>query len=137
MSDDKSVATASAIVAVAVLLVIGAIAVVAIIRYDVTGAKEVLDWMAPLIAVVTGAFVGYFFTRGQVSIANRAADTATQQAASATQQAQALTAEATQAKTEAVNMAKAVADVAGELPEREWRKLKASNPTLQSVLRPS
>ena len=66
----------SAAVAVALLATIAAIAVVAILRYSVDDALKVWSALGTLVGVVTGAFVTYFFTRGAVQHARRAADTA-------------------------------------------------------------
>jgi hypothetical protein len=126
----------SAVVAVAVLLVIGAIAVTAMVQYPVSEAKQVLDWMAPLIAVVTGAFVGFFFTRGQVQASNQTAQTATRQAERAQNQARQALDQAQQAQGRASVLSSALTDVAGRLPRTDWEQMKEQNDALREAIQP-
>jgi len=127
----------SAFVAVAVLLVIGAIAVTAMIQYPVADAKQVLAWMAPLIAVVTGAFVGYFFTRGQVNAATQTAQTATQQAQQSQAVAQEAQAQSQHAQQRAEVLGQAVTDIAGRLPKNEWEHMVETNDALRRAVTPA
>jgi hypothetical protein len=67
----------SAIVALALLLVVGAIAVVSIIHYDkIDDALKIWAALTSVVGVITGAFVSYFFTRGTVNQARDVAETA-------------------------------------------------------------
>jgi hypothetical protein len=124
----------SAVVAIVILVVIGAIAVTAVIRYSVADAKTVLDWLGPLIGVVTGAFVGYFFTRGEVKTANQLAQTSAQQARTSTDAAAAAVETADRAQEQAAKLSKAVTKVAGRLSPREFRAMLASDETVRAAL---
>jgi len=64
----------AAIVACAVLLLIGGIAVVALLRWGFQQAKDVLDVLSPLAGVVIGASMTYFLMRaaaGQAPLARQ------------------------------------------------------------------
>ena len=61
-------------VALGVLVLIGAMSVTAIIRYETPEeALEIWSALTGLLGVVTGAIVAYFFTRGQVETARESA----------------------------------------------------------------
>lgn len=64
------------VVALGILFLLGAVLVTAAARWTAADLKEVLSALAPVLGVITGAFVTYFFTR-------RANDAATSAAASA------------------------------------------------------
>lgn len=60
----------SAVVAISILALIGAVTVTAIVRYPtLEEALQIWQAMAALIGLVTGAFVTYFFTRASVETA--------------------------------------------------------------------
>jgi hypothetical protein len=84
----------STLVAVAILLLIGAIAITAIIHYStVDDALKIWTGLTALVGVVTGAFVSYFFTKGTTQAAQQTAQVAAQTvqvASQAAQQAQAV-----------------------------------------------
>jgi hypothetical protein len=71
----------SALVAVAILALIGAVFVTAAIRYDPAELNDLLGYLAPILGVVSGAMVAFFFTRQ----ATAAAVGAAQEANAATQ----------------------------------------------------
>jgi hypothetical protein len=75
-SGQQEVGWPSAVVATALLATIAAIAIAAIVRYSVDDALKVWSALGTLVGVVTGAFVTYFFTRGAVQHARRAAESA-------------------------------------------------------------
>ena len=65
---------AAVMVALGILLLIGAMSVTAIIRYDtVEEALQIWSAVTGLLGVVTGAVVAYFFTRGTVETARQSA----------------------------------------------------------------
>src|SRR5215210_3907473 len=65
---------AAVVVALGILLLIGAMSVTAIIRYDtVEEALQIWSAVTGLLGVVTGAVVAYFFTRGTVETARQSA----------------------------------------------------------------
>jgi hypothetical protein len=65
---------AAAVVALGILVLIGAMSVTAIIRYDtVEEALKIWAAVTGLLGVVTGAVVAYFFTRGTVETARQSA----------------------------------------------------------------
>lgn len=132
MSDDT--AKWSGIVAIVILVVIGAIAVTSIIRYSVDDAQTVLDWLGPLIGVVTGAFVGYFFTRGQVQTANQLAQTSTEQAQTSSEAAAAAMETAGKAQEQATKLSKVVTKVVGKLDPVEFQTMLANDDTFREAL---
>src|SRR5690242_4629143 len=70
----------AAVVALGILLLLGAVLVTATLRFDAAQVKDLLGTLAPVIGVVTGAFVTYFFTRQAAAtasdVAEKAADVA-------------------------------------------------------------
>jgi hypothetical protein len=88
--NDEPTMWPSALVASLILLLIGAITVMAIWKYDtVEDALKMWSALSALIGVVTGAFVAYFFTKEQVAEAkqqtNQANARADEQVAKASQ----------------------------------------------------
>jgi len=78
---------AAAVVALGILLLIGAMSVTAIIRYDtVEEALQIWSAVTGLLGVVTGAVVAYFFTRGTVETARQSAQSLQEVAATAQEQ---------------------------------------------------
>jgi hypothetical protein len=132
MSDDT--AKWSAVVAIAILVIIGAIAMTSVIRYDVADAMTVLDWLGPLIGVVTGAFVGYFFTRGQVQTAKDLADMSTQQANQSMAAADSAMETASRAQEQSAKLSKVVTKVTGKLDPKEFETMLASDSALREAL---
>jgi uncharacterized membrane protein YdjX (TVP38/TMEM64 family) len=64
--DRQQIGWPSAVVAVALLLIIGAVTIAAIAKYPVDEALKVWTALTAIVGVITGAFVSYFFTRGAV-----------------------------------------------------------------------
>jgi ammonia channel protein AmtB len=65
----------SAVVAVAIIALIGALGITAIDTYEsVDDALKIFAALSGVIGVVTGAFVAYFFTKEQVVQATERAD---------------------------------------------------------------
>jgi hypothetical protein len=78
------------VVAMGILLLLGAVLVTATARWSAADVKDLFGSLAPVLGVVTGAFVTYFFTRQTAAAAANVAQTVTDTAAK--------TAEATQAQ---------------------------------------
>lgn len=64
------------VVALGILLLLGAVLVTATARWTAADLKEVLTALAPVLGVITGAFVTYFFTRHANAAATDAAASA-------------------------------------------------------------
>jgi uncharacterized membrane protein HdeD (DUF308 family) len=75
------------VVALGILILLGGVLVTATARWTAADLKDVIGTLAPVLGVVTGAFVTYFFTRQANMAATNAslsaADAAVDQAASA------------------------------------------------------
>jgi len=106
---DKQVAWPSAVVATALLLVIGAVTVAAIAKYPVDDALKVWTALTAIVGVITGAVVSYFFTRSTV-----------QQALEQTQKAHAQANSIRQAAS--VNET-ALRRIPGHLEPKQWHEL--------------
>jgi hypothetical protein len=71
----------SALVALGILALVGAIAISAIVHYNtVDDALKIWSGLTALVGVITGAFVSYFFTRGTVQAAQQTAQVARESA---------------------------------------------------------
>jgi hypothetical protein len=68
----------SAAVAIAILVLIGAVTIAAIQKYTLGEAMQIWQAMTALIGLVTGAFVTYFFTRSSIETAQTQAHEAMQ-----------------------------------------------------------
>ncbi|MEA2633422.1 MAG: hypothetical protein QOH92_189 [Chloroflexota bacterium] len=106
---DKQVAWPSAAVAIALLVVIGAVTVAAITKYPVDDALKVWTALTAIVGVITGAFVSYFFTRGTV-----------QQALEQTQKAHA---QANSIRQAASLNETALRRIPGHLEPKQWQDL--------------
>src|SRR5689334_22466693 len=89
MSNDQSptqaVSWQSAVVAIAVIAIVGGIAITAIVKYStVDEALKFWSALSGLVGLVTGAFVTYFFSRGTVQQAQQEKSQAVQQTQAAT-----------------------------------------------------
>jgi hypothetical protein len=77
----------AAVVAVGILLLLGAILVTATARWSAADVRDLVGTLSPVIGVVAGAFVTYFFTRqattAATTSAQAASDTATKRAEAA------------------------------------------------------
>jgi hypothetical protein len=65
------------VVAVGILLLLAAVLVTATVRWTAADVGDLLGGLAPVLGVVTGAFVTYFFTRQATMTATSAAQAAT------------------------------------------------------------
>src|SRR5688500_9093164 len=83
------------VVAVGILLLLAGVLVTATARWTAGDVGDLLGSLAPVLGVVTGAFVTYFFTRQATATATSAAQTATDMAVKST--------EATRAQMESQN----------------------------------
>ena len=68
----------SAFVAVALLILVGAVLVTATIRWSQDDVSRIIGAFTPILGIVTGAFVTYFFTKQASASAVSAAQTATE-----------------------------------------------------------
>lgn len=64
-------------VAIGILVLLGAVLVTATARWTASDVRDLVGTLAPVIGVITGAFVTYFFTRQAQAAATNAAQTAT------------------------------------------------------------
>jgi hypothetical protein len=68
------------VVALGILLLLGAVLVTATARWTERDMRDLLAGLAPVLGVVTGAFVTYFFTRQATATAQSMAASASRQA---------------------------------------------------------
>lgn len=127
MSEDPPAAPGvswpSAVVAVAVIAVVGGVAITAIVKYStVDDALKFWSALSGLVGLITGAFVTYFFSRGSV------------------QQAQADKAHAVQMSNAAVEgrttAVQAAGILAGHLDKDEFEQVKEREPAVRRVFNP-
>ncbi|WP_375485658.1 hypothetical protein [uncultured Jatrophihabitans sp.] len=81
---------ASTAVAIAILALIGLVLGIGAVRYSEGDLSKLIGALGPLLGIVTGAFVTYFFTRSAVQTTKQAADVQTEQATTARNRSQAL-----------------------------------------------
>jgi ammonia channel protein AmtB len=127
MSNDQpapqTVSWPSAVVAVAVIAIVGAIAITAIAKYStVDEALKFWSALSGLVGLITGAFVTYFFSRGNIQQAQ-------QEKSQAIQQTQAATAD----KTTALQ---AAAVLAGHMDGDSFQQLRESEPAVARTFSP-
>jgi hypothetical protein len=120
MPDDQrnqdGISLGSTLVAITLLLVIGAILSIGATRYPEGDLAKLIGALGPLLGIVTGAFVTYFFTRQAVQHAQTAAG-----ARAATEAAQSVAHDAT---TRAAGLSKAITDIFAELPPDQARRMR-------------
>jgi hypothetical protein len=113
----------SVVVAVAVIAVVGGIAIAAIVKYStVDEALKFWSALSGLVGLITGAFVTYFFSRGTIQQAQ-------QEKSQAIQQTQAATAE----KTTALQ---AAGVLAGHMDQASFQQLKETEPVVARTFSP-
>jgi di/tricarboxylate transporter len=120
------------VVAVGILVLLGAILVTATTRWTEVELKDLLGSLGPILALVTGAFVTYFFTRQATASATTAAQAATDMASKTSEAAQVqLTSQTARARAlhNALTTAMAIADNATAEKMRQ-------DPTIRAVLAP-
>lgn len=129
MPDDQpsqdGISLGSTLVAITLLLVIGAILAIGATRYPEGDLAKLIGALGPLLGIVTGAFVTYFFTRQAVHHAQTAAG-----AQVASEVAQSAAHDAT---SRAHGLRNALTEIFAELPPDLARQLKAI-PAVGSVL---
>jgi hypothetical protein len=129
MPDDQrnqdGISNASTLVAITLLVVIGAILAIGAARYPEGDLAKLIGALGPLLGIVTGAFVTYFFTRQAVHHAQSAAgaQVASEVAQSAAQNA----------SSRADGLRNAITEIFAELPPDLARQLKGI-PAVGSVL---
>jgi hypothetical protein len=126
----------AATVAIGILALLGAVLVTATIRWPAADVKSLFGDLSPVLGVVTGAFVTYFFTRQATATAVRAATTTAASAAEAARATAASAAEATEKQatmqaalldaqtTRVENLSKALTAAFGLVSERTAMKLR-------------
>jgi len=129
MPDDQrtqdGISLASTLVAITLLLVLGAILAIGATRYTEGDLAKLIGALGPLLGIVTGAFVTYFFTRQAVQHAQTAAG-----AQAANELAQSAAHDAT---SRAHGLRNALTEIFAELPPDLARQVKAI-PAVGSVL---
>jgi membrane-bound metal-dependent hydrolase YbcI (DUF457 family) len=81
MTDTKDeISWPSAVVAVFLILLVMAVTVAAIVRYPADDAMKFWSALGPVIGVLTGAFVTYFFTRRTIATEQASAAAARKEA---------------------------------------------------------
>jgi hypothetical protein len=129
MPDDHrnqdGISLASTLVAITLLLVLGAILAIGATRYPEGDLAKLIGTLGPLLGIVTGAFVTYFFTRQAVQHAQTAAG-----ARATTEAAQSVAQDAT---TRADGLRNAITEIFAELPPDLARQLRGI-PAVGSVL---
>jgi hypothetical protein len=119
--NDRAIDWPSAVVATAILTLIGAVTIAGIIKYPTTTeALEIWSTLTPLVGLITGAFVTYFFTRGAIQTAEEQAREARMLALKQQQQA-AITQQA-------------LVRVAGAVEAGKWEEMLRSDPTLRVAI---
>ena len=82
--------SASTAVAIAILALIGLVLGIGAVRYSEGDLAKLLGALGPLLGIVTGAFVTYFFSRSAVQTTKQVAAVQTSQAATARNRSQEL-----------------------------------------------
>jgi enamine deaminase RidA (YjgF/YER057c/UK114 family) len=119
----QTVSWQSAVVAIAVIAIVGGIAITAIVKYStVDEALKFWSALSGLVGLITGAFVTFFFSRATVQQAQ-------QEKGQAIQQTRAATAE----KTTAL---KAAGLLAGHMDKDSFQQLKESEPAVARAFNP-
>jgi Co/Zn/Cd efflux system component len=122
-STTQAVSWQSVVVAIAVIAVVGAIAITAIAKYStVDEALKFWSALSGLVGLITGAFVTYFFSRGSVQQAQTEKNQAIQQSQIATAD-----------KTAALQ---AAGVLAGHMDMDEFRQLKEAEPAVARTFSP-
>lgn len=123
----------AAVVAVGILVLLGGVLITATARWTAAELKEIIGTLSPVLGVVTGAFVTYFFTRQAAASANGAARDAAEatreQLSSRTDELQSQL-QRTQALHNALSVALGLAD------ESTGRKMR-EDPAIAAVLEKS
>jgi uncharacterized membrane protein HdeD (DUF308 family) len=127
MSNDQSppqtVSWQSAVVAIAVIAVVGGIAIAAIVKYStVDDALKFWSALSGLVGLITGAFVTYFFSRGTVQQAQQEKSQAVQQTRVAT--------------AEKATALQAAGVLAGHMDKDSFQQLKESEPAVARAFNP-
>ena len=111
----------SALVAIALVVLVAAITVTAIIRYDVDSALKIWSSLGTVVGILTGAVVTYFFTRDTVAVAKK--------------QVEGAQAQMEIERTRAHESLAALAAAAGRVDPAVWSQIVQAEPKLAAVLR--
>ena len=125
---DEGIGWPSALVAGMLIVLVGAVTTAAIVSYDVDGALKIWAALGPVIGVLTGAFVTYFFTRGALEAEKTNTAVAQKHASDAEKDAAA-------ARTLADDRLAGLVRAAGLLPKKVWSGSLADDPVLVRALR--
>lgn len=119
----QAVSWQSAAVAIAIIAIVGAIAITAIAKYStVDEALKFWSALSGLVGLITGALVTYFFSRGNIQQAQAEKN-------QAVQQSQAATAD----KTAALQ---AAGVLAGHMDKDDFQQLKETEPAVARTFSP-
>jgi hypothetical protein len=123
MSDHaEEIGWPSAAVAIAVIALITIVTVAAINRYEIDGALKFWSALGPVVGILTGAVVTYFFTSRTVAAAKSNAVEARKEAEK-------------QGQVAKDNMV-ALLEAAVHLDKQVWLDLAKNNPAIARVVRP-
>lgn len=127
MSNDQPatqpVSWQSAIVAIAIIAIVGGIAITAIVKYStVDEALKFWSALSGLVGLITGVFVTYFFSRGTVQQAQQEKRQAVQQTRVAT--------------AEKATALQAAGVLAGNMDKDSFQQLKESEPAVARAFSP-
>jgi hypothetical protein len=122
----NSVDLGSTLVAITLLVLLGVVLAIGAARYKEADLAKLLGALGPLLGIVTGSFVTYFFTRSAVQTSTQAAQSNSQTAETA--QTQANTAQARSA-----DLHNALTDVLSALPETQTERVRQLD-TVKKVL---
>jgi len=119
----QTVSWQSVVVAVAVIAVVGGIAITAITKYStVDEALKFWSALSGLVGLITGAFVTYFFSRGTIQQAQQAKSQAIQETRAAAAE-----------KTTALQ---AAGVLAGHMDKDSFQQLKETEPVVARTFSP-
>jgi hypothetical protein len=127
MSNDQSapqgVSWASAVVGIAVIGVVGAVAIAAIVKYStVDEALKFWSALSGLVGLITGAFVTYFFSRGNIQQAQVEKERAIR--------------ESNAARADKTTAIQAAGILAGHMDKNDFEQLKDTEPAVARTFHP-
>jgi hypothetical protein len=127
MSNDQpapqGVSWASAVVGIAVIGVVGAMAITAIVKYStVDEALKFWSALSGLVGLITGAVVTYFFSRGNIQQAQAEKERAVR--------------ESNAARADKTTAIQAAGILAGHMDKNDFEQVKDTEPAVARTFRP-
>ncbi len=124
-SSGTGVTLGSTLVAIALLLVIGVVMAIGAVRYEEGDLAKLIGALGPVLGVITGGFVTYFFTKSAVAASTQSATVSAATAAGA--QAATQTAEENEraAHARGMDLHNALTEIFASLPVEQAEKLKS------------